>query len=1345
MAICDVFLSYNEIDQDVVDELARRLVKQGIQPWLDTWNLIPGDLWQEEVEEALRSCDSCAVLIGPTGIGPWQNAQMRAAIERRIREGNQQYRVIPVLLPGAERGERAQWPEFLMTTTSVEFRDSLDDEVAIYRLICGIRGVEPIPSPNRTLYKVLNPYRGLQVFDVADAPFYFGREVLVEWVMHALQQKTAGGPVNRFLSILGASGSGKSSLARAGVIAAIRQGRLEASEDWICVLLKPGANPLESLAIALANQTTLGRDLLSAQNIIQDLKADEQGLHSLTSRLLSDAPSEQQVVLLIDQLEELFTVCRDEEQRHTFISNLLYAARIPDGRTLILTTLRGDFYGRCAAYPALAATLSKHQVLVSPMSRSELQQAIERPVHLVGGEFEPGLVEVLLDDVQNQPGSLPLMQYTLRELWNQRTGMRLTHEAYHALGGITNSLEQRAEDMFTSFNADEQRVCRQIFRRLVQIVEGAEDTGRRVTRRELGAQEISRELLDAVLNKLAHPEVRLITIHGVNEENVSEHTEVDDQQLIELAHEALITSWNRLRNWIETDRSNLRARQQITEAASLWEVNDYDTSYLYRGAQLIRFHGFLRTDDDMLNDRERKFLTASVKAQEVEQSISRRRAQWTLTLLISALVVTTAFAGLAVKFWRDAASFERDYHARLFEAEGRELFQRRPLLGLRLILEGLVLVPDDETETRTTIMRSIAQLIAKGRIAELGTDIIDSTVSPDHTALIVARRDAPAELRRINDGTLVAQLSGQLVATDFSTIHFSSKGAFFFVHYLNDHAEIRRTHDGAIIASFSHNVSLGEIAFGPEEDVFVVLYGDVPAELRHLVNGSLIANIGDKPASDVLFNRDGSVFAVSYAELFLNDQGDVVSQVGGTVPTEVRRTFDGSLLTPAASTNQENDVTFSPDGKIFLVSYLEAPTEVHLTENGSLVDTLKEHLGSSFSMDFERRIEFSPKGSAFVVKYEHSFSELHWTDSKNIVQLSGRITSLGREYYSQSGISFTPDGNSVIISYDNLHSELRRIADGKLIARFKGVVLNDDFSPQGTAFIVRSQFIGGVPVEIQHTTSGASIHTFEEGISAVGAVFSPKDNFFVVEYEYSERPCELRRLDNGTLVGLLSANITPPFIYYNDLIARFPEPKPRTASVFSPQEDFLLIDYKNGSVELFSTANGRKIETFKGSFDDYFFNGHHNSFLLNYADRSGELRNSDDGSLITSLPGKVVNALLSPDQKFMIIKYRNSAVELWDVQETPYRLVVLAPDLLQVTYTPEEQRALVQYPTGVLDLIDLTWLQDIQGVSRTSSEEKMLNIACHVLLQSGLWTSKDYQELEIYLNGNSPQACSHTP
>ena len=203
----DVFLSHATTDKPLVEELARRLARENLKPWLDKWNLIPGTAWQPEIEAVLADCLTCAVIIGSGEFGPWHHEEMRLAIGRRVEDREHVFRVIPVLLPGVERPERSKLPGFLTATTWVEFRDTLDDPAAFHRLLCGIRGIEPGEGCGGAVFEGKNPYRGLELFDVEHAPLFFGREALTEWLLDALKRKPAA-VENRFLAIVGAAGSG---------------------------------------------------------------------------------------------------------------------------------------------------------------------------------------------------------------------------------------------------------------------------------------------------------------------------------------------------------------------------------------------------------------------------------------------------------------------------------------------------------------------------------------------------------------------------------------------------------------------------------------------------------------------------------------------------------------------------------------------------------------------------------------------------------------------------------------------------------------------------------------------------------------------------------------------------------------------------------------------------------------------------------------------------------------------------------------------------------------------------------------------------------------------------------
>jgi hypothetical protein len=529
---------------------------------------------------------------------------MRTLINRRVTDRQNGFRVIPVLLPGAERASRSSLPSFLVATTWVEFRRTLEDPEAFNRLLSGIRGQRPGPPADGRVSLGECPYRGLEFFDVQHANQFLGREAVTQWLVDDVRKALRpASELPRFLAILGASGSGKSSLGRAGLYATLQAGAIEGSRDWLFVPpLRPGPNPLESLELAMIQAAARSPQLETVRHELRELATRPEALHRASRLLVPDASPPRRVFLLVDQFEEVFTLCEKEELRAPFIAALLHAARERNGPVIVALTIRADFYPKVAAYEELARVVDQHQFLVAAMNDRELRQAMEEPAIRAGAEFEPGLMEKLLEDVHQQPGALPLLQHALLELWNRREdGRRLTHAAYEAIGKLQGALERRANEVFSQLNADDQELSRRVFLRLVHLGEGAEDTKRRVQLRELltlGGETRVHKLIEA----LAAPDSRLLVTEGGDTQR--------PDGFVEVAHEALIRSWSRLRKWLDADRAGLRTHRRLTEAAEEWEKagKPIDRGLLYGGARLATAKEWAARNRKELSRPESEFL-----------------------------------------------------------------------------------------------------------------------------------------------------------------------------------------------------------------------------------------------------------------------------------------------------------------------------------------------------------------------------------------------------------------------------------------------------------------------------------------------------------------------------------------------------------------------------------------------------------------------------------------------------------------------------------------------------------------------------------------------------------------
>ncbi|RPH60202.1 MAG: hypothetical protein EHM81_06710, partial [Chloroflexi bacterium] len=321
------------------------------------------------------------------------------------------------------------------------------------------------------------PYMGLRYFDTADVGLFYGRAALTRELVSRLATE-------RFLAIVGASGSGKSSVARAGLVPAWQKG-LETPGgrlDGPVHVITPTTHPLESLAASLTRDS---ESVTATTTLMDDLARDPRSLHLAARKLLSRAGA-QQLLLVVDQFEETFTLCKDPTERKAFIENLLTATAEDDGGPLrVVLTLRADFYHHCAEFDGLRQALEKHQAYIGAMTPDELREAITAPAQAAGWDFQPGLVELILQDVGQEPGALPLLSHALLETWKRRQGRALTLAGYAAAGGVRKAIAQTAENVYDRLSPVEKVIARSIFLRLTELGEGVQDTRRRASLDEL--------------------------------------------------------------------------------------------------------------------------------------------------------------------------------------------------------------------------------------------------------------------------------------------------------------------------------------------------------------------------------------------------------------------------------------------------------------------------------------------------------------------------------------------------------------------------------------------------------------------------------------------------------------------------------------------------------------------------------------------------------------------------------------------------------------------------------------------------------------------------------------------
>ena len=509
---------------------------------------------------------------------------------------------------------------------------------------------EAAADPRAEDENVEPPYRGLTRFEPGDADLFFGRDQLTDHLLELTRSR-------RFTAVFGPSGSGKSSLLRAGLIPRLRTGDQLGPQPVALRVLTPGEHPMRT----------------HEQRLMPKVAAGE-------------------TWLIVDQFEELYTLCHDPAERDQFLHRLL-AATDPASKLRVVTAVRADFLGRCAEHSQLTAALQDGTVLVGPMSRDELRQAIVKPAQAAGLIVERGLTTRILNEIEGEPGALPLMSHVLRETWRRRRGRALTEEVYEAAGGVHGAIAQTAEDVYAGLSAEHAQLARLVLLRLIIPGEGSQDTRRPVDRSELdfapgptSAAHTPVEAADVslVLDRLAR--ARLITL---------------DQGTVDLAHEALITAWPRLSGWIDEKREQLRVHRRLTEAARTWDELGRDAGALYRGTRLAAAREQL--SGAALTPLERAFLNASSAARQGERR--RRRG---LVGALAVLVVLALVAGVVA--WQQNRTSDRrrdEAEARRTAAVADGMRFSDPVTAMRLSVAAWRLA--DTTETRSALIGAMAQ------------------------------------------------------------------------------------------------------------------------------------------------------------------------------------------------------------------------------------------------------------------------------------------------------------------------------------------------------------------------------------------------------------------------------------------------------------------------------------------------------------------------------------------------------------------------------------------------------------------------------------------------------------
>jgi WD40 repeat protein/class 3 adenylate cyclase len=889
-----------------------------------------------------------------------------------------------------------------------------------------------------------NPYKGLRAFDEADADDFFGREELVEQLVKRLG-------TTRFLAVVGPSGSGKSSVVRAGLLPAIRRGALPASETWRITDMFPGARPLDGLEAALLRAAPD-----PPASLMDQLERDEYGLHRAVLRLLPSDGSE--MILVIDQFEEVFTLVVDETVRTHFLGSLEAAATDPHSRLRVVVTLRADFYDRPLLYRGFADLFKSRVESLVPLSAEELEKAITGPAKRVDVSLEPGLVAAMLADVAEEPGALPLMEYALTELFDRRDGRTLFLEAYREIGGVSGALGRRAEELYEALDDVGKEAARQLFLRLVALGEGTEDTRRRLSRAEVASLDLDQQAMTTVLD--AFGTSRLISFD--RDGRTGEPT-------IELAHEAILTAWPRLHRWIDAAREELRTERRVAAAAREWIESDRDSSFLLSGSRLEQAEAWRASSGIAVTPEERVYLDASrqqrdrahkeEQARQAHEEELERRSFRRLRALVAVLGVAAVLAiGLTLFATRQssrAAAEERTATARELAAASAASLEVDPERSILLALEAIdetrsvdgTVIPEAEDALHRAVAASRIVLTEPdlGGTLDWSPEGVFVTEGPENTGLI--------DLRDAATGDPVRSWVGH-PDSDVNDVRFSDDGSMLATAGDDGNLVIWDPESGEEISRVSGPTGTVGQSFDGDGDLIAATWPEHGAiRVAKTATGDVLRTFRmDTFPFDTALSPDGTRLAVASAG-------------SGEVPVfDVR---SGDLLFELSGQISVNSVAWSPDGRWIATGAVDSAARVWDARTGRLEEVLTGHTGVVTTVDWapdsRRLVTGGSDGTARVWEFE-----LHPT--QGTVEVEGRQVYLLAAQQSQSGLyaAFSPDGQGVITGDVGI-----------------AAVKIWDLSIEGDAEVVNMPTDDQGPLDVDYLSDGRIVASYDHGSAAI--------------------------------------------------------------------------------------------------------------------------------------------------------------------------------------------------------------------------------------------------------------------
>jgi len=1072
-----------------------------------------------------------------------------------------------------------------------------------------------------------NPYKGLRAFQQSDAEDFFGREALVAHLLARLDPELA---YHSFLAVVGPSGSGKSSVVKAGLLPAIRSGHLGDENDWYIAEMVPGTHPMEEVEAAL-----LAVASSSLPGLLQQLKEDERGLVRAVKRLLPT--QEGRVLLFIDQFEEVFTLVDSEQERKHFLNSLLAAVSDARSRLTVVITLRADFYDRPLNYGPFGELIRQRTELVLPLNEDELEAAISGPAKRVGVVLESGLVSAIVNDVDQQPGALPLLQYALTELFERREGRAMTLAAYEDIGGTAGALARRAEEVYESLKPEEQALARQVFLRLVTLGDGTEDTRRRVLQAELlslrpeGPQ---REMISNILER--YGKYRLLTFDR------DLHTR---SSTIEVAHEALIRQWERLRGWLDDNREALRLHRRLSASSHDWLNSGKDASFLASGVRLQQLEELAAEGAIDLNASERDFVQASIAHRDAQQAAERARQE-------------------------REARLERQSRNRLRLLAGA--MSIAALVGA--ILAAIAINESQRAVAAQRIAEDNAATASGLALAANARNALSGNDPQLALALAIAAEekagDSPEVLRVLANTTFAEGPRYRLNGHEGSVLNvaFSADGQYGVSGALDGSIAIWDLRSGKSIRRITTNEGLYplDVAFHPQDNRVAAALNDGSVRLYDFETGAELAvwQSGALENYSLAFSPDGSSLIVGGADHIVRRWdvaiGELVQTYEGHtgVILRVAYTHDGTRFVSATGDETMADTGADAQDRSLRVWDVETGDTLHVIEPRS---------------GFVRALAISPDDRLIAAGVWDSADS--GTARLYDLETGEEIRRFFAHSTSQTDFAFSPDGRLLATTAWDRTLKLWDLQRGVELLSFTGFedrLLSIDFSPTGGELLIGMGNYGDnevVPereraidtsVWVWDILRGDQVYAYQEHGEWLWAVaLDPTDTLAAVAGGPLRLPSpaadgSLPRIDTSIRVWDVSSGET-----VNVLAAHT---NTVDSLAFHPDGRLLSAGW-DGLIALWDVTSGeivRRYEAHEGRVFDVNFSADGSRFLSAGGDGNPDdgrdenvayLWDTASGEILmtyTGHTGDVNSAVFSPDESLIATSSGDGTIRLWD-------------------------------------------------------------------------------------------------